>query len=143
MFGRKTFLTAAALGMMALPLASAGSASAATPGPSYQVGCWSSYYYWCDQVASNGVIAELDIHNGSDTGGHDWAHTWLHTTNYGQNLWVLTWNGSSWDWYGVPATTYLGNGWYGATYDKSDAGVLIKVAAYNNETGKYMYSNAH
>ncbi|MBP0449207.1 hypothetical protein J5Y04_06550 [Kitasatospora sp. RG8] len=143
--GRKTLLAAAAaLGVLAFPLAGAGPASAAAPGPAYRVGCVNGYYYWCDEVASTGILAELDIHNGSDTNGHDWAYTNLRTTHRGQNLWVLTSNGSGgWDWYGVPADYDLGGGWYGAYYNKSDAGVLIKVAVYNYDTGSYMYTNAH
>ncbi|MFB7617552.1 hypothetical protein [Kitasatospora sp. NPDC056181] len=143
--GRKTLLAAAAaLGVLAFPLAGAGPASAAAPSPGYQVGCWSNYYYWCDQVAANGVVAELDIHRGSDTGGHDRATAWLHTRTYGQNLWVLTSNGSGgWDWLGIPATNDIGGGWYDTDFSKSDAGVLIKVAVYNYDTGSYMYTNAH
>ncbi|MEU6235104.1 hypothetical protein [Kitasatospora sp. NPDC047058] len=144
MFGRKILLGAAALGLLAAPLAAAAPASAAAPGPGYQVGCVNSYYYWCDEVASTGVIAQLKIHNGSDTDGHDWAYAAFNTTHEGQNMWVLTSNGSGgWDWQGVSATTSLGNGSYGAWYNKSDRGVLIKLAVYNYDTGAYMYTNAH
>ncbi|MFD0351313.1 hypothetical protein ACFQ0M_45310 [Kitasatospora aburaviensis] len=69
MTGRKLRFGMAALGLLALPLAAAAPAAAA---PTYRVDCPSSKYYWCDQVSSDGVIADLMIHNGPDTGATTW-----------------------------------------------------------------------
>ncbi|MFJ3788543.1 hypothetical protein [Kitasatospora sp. NPDC090091] len=142
MTGRKLRFGIAALGLLALPLAAAAPAAAA---PTYRVDCPSSKYYWCDQVSSDGVIADLMIHNGPDTGGHDVAYIDFLTSHGGQKVWILTSNGSGgWTWEGVEATHYIGYGFFMIdTQIRSDRGVLIKLAAYNYETGAYMYTNAH
>ncbi|MFC5664325.1 hypothetical protein ACFP3U_15195 [Kitasatospora misakiensis] len=148
MTGKKLRLGAAALGLLsllALPIAVAAPAAAAPSAPGYRVECYKSYFYWCDQVSSDGVVADLMIHNGPDTGGHDVASIDFMTTHYGQNVWILTSNGSGgWSWEGVAATEYMGYGFFTMPRQvRSDAGVLIKLAAYNYETGAYMYTNAH
>ncbi len=125
--------------------ASAPSKGAAPSGPGYRVTCTDSRYYWCDRVSATGIEADLQIHNGSDTGGHDVAVVDLITTHYGQNVWILTSNGSGgWNWEGVAATEYIWQGYWGTPpVSRSDAGVLIKLAVYNYDTGAYMYTNAH
>ncbi|MFD7416142.1 hypothetical protein [Kitasatospora purpeofusca] len=153
MTGKKLRPAVAALGLLALPVvaatpaaarpvAAAPTATAASPG--VRVPCSDSRYYWCDQVDATGTHATLSIHNGADTGGHDVAYIdfW---GNCGQNVWILTSNGSGgWTWEGIPADLYLTQGYcYIETRSRSDRGVLIKLAAYNYDTGAYMYTNAH
>ncbi|MFJ4094321.1 hypothetical protein ACIPYS_22295 [Kitasatospora sp. NPDC089913] len=152
MTGKKFRRAAAVLGLLALPVAVAAPAAAAAPskaaapsGPGYRVTCSSSHFYWCDQVSSTGTVADLKILNNSETGGHDVAYIDFHTNHCGQNLWILTSNGSGgWNWEGVVADT---NVWADRcdipTQIRSDAGVLIKLAVYNYDTGAYMYTNAH
>ncbi|CAN3985500.1 hypothetical protein [Kitasatospora purpeofusca] len=148
----KKFRLAAALGLLALPVAVAAPAAASAPskgaaasGPGYRVACTDSKYYWCDRVYTPGIQADLQIHNGPDTGGHDVAEIDFLTDHCGQNVWILTSNGSGgWSWEGVPADKYLWQGFcYAPTQIRSDAGVLIKLAVYNYDTGAYMYTNAH
>ncbi|MFB8241257.1 hypothetical protein ACFC58_32450 [Kitasatospora purpeofusca] len=149
----KTFrLAAAALRLLALPVAVAAPAAASAPskdaapsGPGYRVTCSSSHFHWCDRVSSTGTQADLQIHNSPDTGGHDVAYIDFYTNHCGQNVWILTSNGSGgWNWEGVTADTNVrGDTCYIPTRLRSDRGVLIKLAVYNYDTGAYMYTNAH
>ncbi|MFJ8437271.1 hypothetical protein ACIQ9P_38865 [Kitasatospora sp. NPDC094019] len=150
----KKFRLVAALGLLALPVAVAAPAAAVAPaapsqaavpsGPGYRVTCYTSHFYWCDRVSSTGTQADLQIHNGPDTGGHDVAYIDFSTNHCGQNVWILTSNGSGgWNWEGVTADTSVGGTCYIPTQLRSDAGVLIKLAVYNYDTGAYMYTNAH
>ncbi|MEV0536883.1 hypothetical protein [Kitasatospora sp. NPDC050463] len=133
---------AAGAALVGATLAGAAPASAATRQVDSQVPCATSYYHWCDAVSASGEYAQMNVYWGSD--GHEYVDAFLNTTHYGQNLWILTWNGSGWDWSGVPATIYEGDGYWGAVDNgRSDAGKTIKLAVYNWDTGGYLYTNAH
>ncbi|MER8105847.1 hypothetical protein [Kitasatospora sp. NPDC094016] len=139
--GRTVFAVATAV--LAGTVVATASASASTPKqPPSPIVCWSTNYHWCDMLESKDANAEMDVFWGND--GHEYIDSILNTNHYGQNLWILTWTGSGWDWLGIPATTSIGNGWYTAQDNsRSDAGKTIKIAVFNWTTNTYMYSNAH
>nr|BEK63536.1 hypothetical protein KPHV_07630 [Kitasatospora purpeofusca] len=142
-YARKA-LTALATGaaLVGATLTAAGPASAATERADYQVACASSKYHWCDAVSASGEYAQMNVYWGSD--GHEYIDAFFNTNHYGQNLWILTWNGSGWDWSGVAATYDWQNGYWGAIDNgRSDAGKTIKLAIYNWDTGGYVYTNSH
>ncbi|MFJ4091423.1 hypothetical protein ACIPYS_07545 [Kitasatospora sp. NPDC089913] len=142
-YARKA-LTALAAGaaLVGTTLTAAGPASAATGQADYQVACASSKYHWCDAVSTSEAYAQMNVYWGSD--GHEYIDAFLNTFHQGQNLWILTWNGSGWDWAGVPATIDEHNGQWGALdLGRSDAGKTIKLAVYNWSSGGYAYTNSH
>ncbi|MGW7582392.1 hypothetical protein ACWGKU_15190 [Kitasatospora sp. NPDC054768] len=101
-----------------------------------------SPYHWHDLIQATGEWAEMDVYWGAD--GHEYVDSYLVTSHQGQNLWVLTWNGSGWDWFGTPATKEVAGGWWLAgDFGRSDAGTTIKLAIYDWDTGRYIYTNAH
>ncbi|MFE6056069.1 hypothetical protein ACFQ6N_35435 [Kitasatospora sp. NPDC056446] len=117
-------------------------ASAAPQRLNSPVDCASTHYHWCDVVRGGDVSVDMNVYWGSD--GHEYVDAYLHTRHQGQNLWTLTWNGSDWDWYGTPAVFDVGGGWWVAKdEERSDAGKTIKLAAYDWDTGHYIYTNAH
>ncbi|MCG6499756.1 hypothetical protein [Kitasatospora sp. A2-31] len=133
---------AAGAALVGATLTVAAPASAATRQVDSRVACATDYYHWCDAVSASGEYAQMNVYWGSD--GHEYVDAFLNTSHYGQYLWILTWNGSGWDWAGVPATIDEHNGYWGAVdTGRSDAGKTIKLAVYNWDTGGYLYTNAH
>ncbi|MFB7376754.1 hypothetical protein [Kitasatospora purpeofusca] len=100
-------------------------------------------YHWSDVVrAAGGEWAEMDVYWGND--GHEYVDSVFLTTHQGQNLWILTWNGTGWDWFGTPATKDVAGGWWAAgDFGRSDAGKTVKLAIYDWDAGRYIYTNAH
>lgn len=122
-------------------MAFAAPASAAPQQLNSSITC-SAGYHWCDTVSATGEVAWMNVYWGDD--GHEYIDSFFYTTHEGQNLWILTWNGSGWDWSGAPARTVLGTGWWAASdHGRSDAGKTIKLAIYDWDTGSYIYTNAH
>ncbi|MFD4910155.1 hypothetical protein [Kitasatospora purpeofusca] len=104
-------------------------------------GCY-SVYRWCDEISVTGEAARMKVYWGND--GHEYVDSSFCTTHQGQDLWILTWNGTGWDWFGTPATIDVGSGrWAAVDFGRSDAGQTIKIAIHDWDAGRYIYTDAH
>jgi hypothetical protein len=123
-----------------------GGVAAATPSSAdLSSGCSNSNYYWCETLSGSngGNVAHIDVYRSN---GHDYIDADIYTTHSGENLWVLTWNGTGWNWQGFTSYTNpnIPGEWIGSDDGVFDGnGTLIKIAIWDYGLGHYIYSDAH